>query len=207
LELYQFRAFASVVQQLGTPAGLYDYPANGFVAGFVGTMNLPPARVRRRQARSLTLQLDGIGELDWPADADTPAAEWLMVSFRPHSLCVDAADAARDARYLWLTGVVEASEFLGEPCATACAWAATPSASTSRTAPAWPRTRRAAPSAWGWTARRCACWCTDGLQQRTARRGQAAARLGDSRRMTDPKLTAFAAPGGCSAPCGRPGGR
>jgi iron(III) transport system ATP-binding protein len=103
-----------VVQQLGTPAGLYDYPANAFVAGFVGTMNLLPARVSRRQARSLTLQLDGIGELDWPADADTPAAERLMLSFRPHSLCVDAADAARDARYLWLTGVVEASEFLGE---------------------------------------------------------------------------------------------
>ena len=103
-----------VVQQLGTPVGLYDYPSNAFVAGFVGTMNLLPARVRRRQAQSLTLQLDGIGELDWPADADTPAAERLMLSFRPHSLCVDAADAARDARYLWLTGVVEASEFLGE---------------------------------------------------------------------------------------------
>ena len=103
-----------VVQQLGTPAGLYDYPANAFVAGFVGTMNLLPARVRRRQAQSLTLQLDGIGELEWPADADTPTAERLMLSFRPHSLCVDAADAARDARYLWLTGVVEASEFLGE---------------------------------------------------------------------------------------------
>ena len=103
-----------VVQQLGTPATLYDYPANAFVASFVGTMNLLPARVSRRQSRSLTLQLEGIGELEWAADADTPAVEQLMLSFRPHSLCVDAADAARDARYLWLPGVVEASEFLGE---------------------------------------------------------------------------------------------
>jgi iron(III) transport system ATP-binding protein len=79
-----------VVQQLGTPAALYDYPSNAFVASFVGTMNLLPARVSRRQARSLTLQLEGIGDLEW------------------------TADAARDARYLWLSGVVEASEFLGE---------------------------------------------------------------------------------------------
>ena len=103
-----------VVQQLGTPAALYDYPVNAFVASFVGTMNLLPARVSRRQPRSLMLQLDGLGEFEWPADADTPAAERLMLSFRPHSLCVDAADAARDARYVWLPGVVEASEFLGE---------------------------------------------------------------------------------------------
>jgi iron(III) transport system ATP-binding protein len=29
-----------VVQQVGTAAALYDYPANRFVAGFVGTANL-----------------------------------------------------------------------------------------------------------------------------------------------------------------------
>ncbi len=31
-----------VVQQVGTPATLYDEPANPFVAEFVGTMNLLP---------------------------------------------------------------------------------------------------------------------------------------------------------------------
>jgi iron(III) transport system ATP-binding protein len=103
-----------VVQQIGTPVALYDYPANAFVASFVGTMNLLPARVSRRQARSMTLQLEGIGDLEWAADANTPAAERLMLSFRPHSLCVDAADAARDASCLWLAGIVEGSEFLGE---------------------------------------------------------------------------------------------
>jgi iron(III) transport system ATP-binding protein len=103
-----------VVQQIGTPAALYDYPANAFVASFVGTMNLLPARVSGRQARSMTLQLEGLGELEWAADADTPTAERLMLSFRPHSLCIDAADGARDPRYIWLPGIVEASEFLGE---------------------------------------------------------------------------------------------
>jgi iron(III) transport system ATP-binding protein len=40
-----------VVQQVGAPAmALYDYPVNAFVAGFVGTMNLLPARVQRSAA-------------------------------------------------------------------------------------------------------------------------------------------------------------
>ena len=36
------------------------------------------------------------------------------MSFRPHSLKVDVADATGDARYIWMPGAIEASEFLGE---------------------------------------------------------------------------------------------
>lgn len=43
-----------------------------------------------------------------------PDGEHLTVSFRPHSLRVEVADAARDARYVWMPGTVDASEFLGE---------------------------------------------------------------------------------------------
>lgn len=106
-----------VVQQVGTPAALYDHPVNTFVAGFVGTMNLLPGRVRDRRGDALTLDVDGVGDLHIPGAAgvaDAPAADALTVSFRPHSLRVDAADAVRDARYVWMPGIVEASEFLGE---------------------------------------------------------------------------------------------
>lgn len=103
-----------VVQQVGAPATLYDYPVNTFVAGFVGTMNLMPARVRGRQGQVVTLDVDGVGDLHFPLAADAPGGDRLVVSFRPHSLRVDVADAARDARYVWVPGTVEASEFLGE---------------------------------------------------------------------------------------------
>lgn len=103
-----------VVQQVGAPATLYDYPVNTFVAGFVGTMNLMPARVRGRQGQVVTLDVDGVGDLRFPLAADAPGGDRLVVSFRPHSLRVDVADAARDARYVWMPGTVEASEFLGE---------------------------------------------------------------------------------------------
>jgi iron(III) transport system ATP-binding protein len=103
-----------VVQQVGAPATLYDYPVNTFVAGFVGTMNLLPGRVRSRRGDGLTLDVDGVGDLHFPTPAEAPSADTLMVSFRPHSLRVDVADAARDARFVWMPGTIEASEFLGE---------------------------------------------------------------------------------------------
>jgi iron(III) transport system ATP-binding protein len=103
-----------VVQQVGTPATLYDDPVNAFVAGFVGTMNLLPARVRARSSERLTLEVQGVGDLHLPTPAGAPAGDALMVSFRPHSLHVDVADAVRDARFVWMPGTIEASEFLGE---------------------------------------------------------------------------------------------
>jgi iron(III) transport system ATP-binding protein len=107
-----------VVQQVGAPATLYDEPVNPFVAGFVGTMNLLPARLREQRAGRLTLDVEGVGELAFPqapeAAAHEPLPAQLMVSFRPHSLRVEGADAARDARWLWMPGTVQASEFQGE---------------------------------------------------------------------------------------------
>jgi iron(III) transport system ATP-binding protein len=103
-----------IVQQVGSPLTLYDYPVNPFVAGFVGTMNLLQGRVRQRQGGTVTLDIDGIGELRFPVHAELAPVEKLTASFRPHSLRMDVTDAVRDARYIWMPGVVEASEFLGE---------------------------------------------------------------------------------------------
>ena len=103
-----------VVQQVGTPIALYDDPVNAFVAGFVGTMNLLPGRVRSRRSDRLTLDIEGVGDLELPLLAATPDAQAMLLSFRPHSLRVDVAASARDARHVWMPGTVEASEFLGE---------------------------------------------------------------------------------------------
>ena len=103
-----------VLQQVGAPSTLYDYPVNTFVAGFVGTMNMLPGRVRARHADTLTLEIEGVGDLPFPRPDEMPDGDALMVSFRPHALRVDVADAQRDARYVWLPGTVEASEFVGE---------------------------------------------------------------------------------------------
>jgi iron(III) transport system ATP-binding protein len=103
-----------VLQQVGSPQMLYDRPVNTFVAGFVGTMNLLPGRVRERTAQALALTVDGVGEMRFETGSDTPQAEQLLACFRPHALRVRAADAAPDASGLQLPGTVAAREFLGE---------------------------------------------------------------------------------------------
>lgn len=103
-----------IVQQVGSPITLYDYPVNTFVANFVGTMNLLAGRVRSRSADMIRLDVPEIGELQLPIEADAPDTESIQVSFRPHALRLEVADAARDARFIWMPGSIEASEFLGE---------------------------------------------------------------------------------------------
>ena len=103
-----------IVQQVGSPITLYDYPMNTFVANFVGTMNLLTGKVRARSADSIRLDVAEIGELTLPIRADAPDSDTIQVSFRPHALRLEVADAARDARFVWMPGSVEASEFLGE---------------------------------------------------------------------------------------------
>jgi len=103
-----------VVQQVGPPSTLYDDPVNSFVANFVGTMNLLPGQVRERGAQALTLNVGGVGDLQFPRVGAAPPGDRLMVSFRPHSLRVDVAAAGRDPGLLWMPGTVESLEFLGE---------------------------------------------------------------------------------------------
>ena len=103
-----------IVQQVGSPITLYDYPVNTIVANFVGTMNLLTGKVRARSADSIRLDVAEIGELTLPIRADAPDSDTIQVSFRPHALRLEVADAARDARFVWMPGSVEASEFLGE---------------------------------------------------------------------------------------------
>ena len=108
-----------VVQQIGTPTQLYDFPANRFVAGFVGTMNVLEGTVAGQRDGYLTLRIDGVGELEFPNAGDhRPAAATMAASFRPHTVRLQArggpGGAALDAGVLWLHGAVEGREFSGE---------------------------------------------------------------------------------------------
>src|SRR5690606_9428080 len=103
-----------VVQQVGTPATLFDFPVNRFVANFVGTMNVLEGTVRERSSSSLVLAVPGVGDLQLPLAGEAPQADRIAASFRPHTVQIEMADGLGDARYVWLPGVVEASEFLGE---------------------------------------------------------------------------------------------
>jgi iron(III) transport system ATP-binding protein len=103
-----------VLQQVGTPTQLYDEPANAFVAQFVGTTNLLPARVCASAAQALTLDIDGVGQRSWPLPGEWTAGTRVVLSFRPHAAVLQAGSGGDEAAASALPGTVQSSEFLGE---------------------------------------------------------------------------------------------
>ncbi len=104
-----------VLQQIGTPAQLYDAPINPFVAGFVGSMNLLAASVRSTGMDGALLNIEGFSPLHVPQGAGISAGDAVHLSTRPHSLRVQPPDAPTHAadNLAWASGQVEASEFQG----------------------------------------------------------------------------------------------
>jgi len=103
-----------VLQQVGSAAGLYDYPQNRFVAGFVGTANVLEGRVTSVGGETLSFQVEGLGTLTLPRPADAPAPGPGAIAFRPHQVSIGVRDEQGDASRVWLDGSVESAEFLGE---------------------------------------------------------------------------------------------
>ena len=107
-----------VVQQVGTPAELYDEPVNAFVANFVGTMNMLNAKVCSQHADHLVLDVMGVGEVSLPVSSGVANLyckdQQVQLSFRPHSVKVETAPSTSDDVTLCIQGTVEGSEFMGE---------------------------------------------------------------------------------------------
>ncbi len=103
-----------VIQQIGSPSTLFDFPCNRFVANFVGTMNVLEGDVKERSSNNITLSIGGVGDLSLPLHSEAPATPRISASFRPHTVQMESAGGRGDARFIWLPGVVERSEFLGE---------------------------------------------------------------------------------------------
>jgi putative spermidine/putrescine transport system ATP-binding protein len=78
------------VQQVGTPAELYERPANPFVAGFLGAANLVPAVVEREEA-GLAVLRTGAGEVIRARSAPGTAGRAVQVLVRPHQMRLTTA--------------------------------------------------------------------------------------------------------------------
>jgi iron(III) transport system ATP-binding protein len=103
-----------ILQQVGTATGLFDFPSNRFVAGFVGTANVLDGRVSDANGETLCFQVPGLGGLVFPQPAEPVRLGNAAMSFRPHQVSIRVGDEHVDASRVWLSGRVESSEFLGE---------------------------------------------------------------------------------------------
>jgi len=100
-----------VIQQVGTPTELFDRPANGFVAQFVGSVNIFEGAVRREDG-AWFFHHPEMGRLAIPASLAGREHERVQLAFRPHAVTLSSTPGADGA--LRLAGEVEGAEFLGE---------------------------------------------------------------------------------------------
>ncbi len=80
---------AGKIEQVGSPLELYHYPANTFVAGFIGSpkMNLTPAVVKGVDASGVDVVLPGGGTTHVPVEPHNAVAGGpCTVGFRPETL-------------------------------------------------------------------------------------------------------------------------
>jgi len=85
------------IEQAGDPLSLYDYPANLFVAGFIGSpaMNFLPATLRRNGAPARVELRDGT-QLAAPPGADGEDGQAVILGLRPeHLVLAERGIAAR----------------------------------------------------------------------------------------------------------------
>ncbi|MFB7778077.1 ABC transporter ATP-binding protein [Streptomyces bauhiniae] len=108
---------AGRVEQLGSPAELYENPGTTFVANFLGTSNLIEAEVDSRSGGDIVLRA-GDGKLLLPearCSAPAPAGGKLLVGIRPEKIALTHADDAGsvpEGRNR-LTGTVADASFIG----------------------------------------------------------------------------------------------
>ena len=91
------------IEQLGTPAELYERPRTAFVAGFLGVSNLLPGTVTGRE----TVRLEGGPELHVPAEALEGRPREVGVGIRPEK--IELGDTLPNG----LAGVVAESAYVG----------------------------------------------------------------------------------------------
>ena len=98
-----------VIQQVGTPVELFDEPANRFVAGFVGSVNLFEGELR---AGDLFVS-PTLGECRLPAGLSARPPGPACLAFRPHAVRLDAAGAG-GGDGLGFDGTIAAAAFQGD---------------------------------------------------------------------------------------------
>ncbi|MGE3876120.1 MAG: ABC transporter ATP-binding protein [Parvibaculaceae bacterium] len=73
------------VQQIATPAELYEQPASRFVADFIGKVNLINAQVVSATAKKLVCDAKGLGKVELPHDGKAPGGA-IAIAVRPEKL-------------------------------------------------------------------------------------------------------------------------
>ncbi|GAA1764370.1 ABC transporter ATP-binding protein [Streptomonospora arabica] len=97
------------VEQLGTPAEIYERPATRFTAGFIGTSNLLSGTVTGHSGDRATVRVEGAGEI--PAIGAAAPGSRVDLTVRPEKIALETADPPGDRARL--SGTVAEVVYLG----------------------------------------------------------------------------------------------
>ncbi|MCW8874531.1 MAG: polyamine ABC transporter ATP-binding protein [Gammaproteobacteria bacterium] len=101
------------IVQVGAPASVYEYPANRFVAEFIGSVNILEGRVLEQQGDQVRIQADSAGcELLMDHIQPLPEGTPVSVALRPEKLQVTTE--APTAPHNWVKGTVAEYAYLGD---------------------------------------------------------------------------------------------
>lgn len=81
--------------QTGTPAEIYEYPANRLVADFVGSINLFEGIVTTNDSNATLVKTDALGLIAANADARVSVGETLWVAIRPEKISLSKTPTSR----------------------------------------------------------------------------------------------------------------
>lgn len=105
---------AGRIQQVGTPAEIYEKPANRFIADFIGDTNLIEAEVTEIRDGFATVRLDTGGVVLAELSADTAVGDKGVMSLRPERLRLQAqSSVSTDDEGGQLSGVISDVVYLG----------------------------------------------------------------------------------------------
>jgi len=109
------------VEQIGSPEDLYEYPANRFVAGFIGESNFLEGKVTRSDSEAHFITSDQGDEIKVPKDKDLSVGTRACIAIRPEKLHfisgkLDFISGYDNAPEEWnsLDGVISAHIYIGD---------------------------------------------------------------------------------------------
>lgn len=103
---------AGRIEQLGAPAGIYDFPASAFVANFLGQSNLIGGDVTGRSGDDVLVTAHG-ARFSVAERRSRAATGAVYLGVRPEKLHLAAAGSAVPSGHQEVNGVISDSSYVG----------------------------------------------------------------------------------------------
>ena len=101
------------IEQVGPPREVYDSPATGFVAGFLGASNLMPGEVLGPESDGVALRLDHGETIVLPRDRVGHVTGHVMAGVRPEKILIGPPDAPVPEGWASIDGTVTVVAYIG----------------------------------------------------------------------------------------------